>query len=53
MGALAGAVLGLIVTLIGVGSGLVKGLGWIAILLEILFAVGYAFLVFLQPKMQQ
>lgn len=51
--ALAGAVLGLIVTLIGVGGGLVRANGWIAIVLELLFALAYAFLVFLQPKMQQ
>jgi cell division protein FtsW (lipid II flippase) len=51
--ALAGAVLGLIVTLIGVGGGLVRQNGWIAILIELLFALAYAFLVFLQPKMQQ
>lgn len=52
MAALAGAVLGLIVTLIGVGGGLVRQNGWIAIVLELLFALAYAFLVFLQPKMQ-
>jgi hypothetical protein len=50
--ALAGAVLGLLVTLIGFGGGLVKGLGWIAIVLELIFGLAYAFLVFLQPKMQ-
>jgi hypothetical protein len=46
-------VLGLIVTLIGVGGGIVRAMGWIPIVLEILFAFAYAFLVFLQPKMQQ
>jgi hypothetical protein len=51
--ALAGAVLGLIVTLIGVGGGLVKGIGWILIIVEVIFGALYAFLVFLQPKMQQ
>ncbi len=52
MAALAGAVLGLIVTLIGVGGGIVRAMGWIPIVLEIVFALAYAFLVFLQPKMQ-
>lgn len=51
--ALAGAVLGLIVTLIGVGGGLVRANGWIAIVLELLFALAYVFLVFLQPRMQR
>jgi cell division protein FtsW (lipid II flippase) len=51
--ALAGAVLGLIVTLLGVGGGVVRQNGWIVILVELLFALAYAFLVFLQPRMQQ
>jgi len=53
MAALAGVVLGLIVTLIGVAGGLVRANGWIAIVVEMLFALGYAFMIFLQPRMQQ
>ena len=52
MAALVGSVLGLIVTIIGVTS-VVKGLGWLAIVLEVVFALGYAFVLFLQPRMQQ
>ncbi len=52
MAALAGAVLALIVTLIGVGQKLVAGLGWVAIVVELIFALAYAFLIFLQPRMQ-
>jgi hypothetical protein len=51
MAALAGSVLALIVTVIGVAS-MVKGFGWIAILVEVLFGLGYAFMLFLQPKMK-
>ena len=52
MAALAGAVLALIVTLIGVSGGIVRQNGWIAIVVEVLFALGYAFVIFLQPRMQ-
>jgi len=51
MAGLAGSVLALIVTIIGVVTA-VKGLGWIAILVEVLFALGYAFVLFLQPRMK-
>jgi hypothetical protein len=50
MVALAGSVLALIVTIVGVTS-VVKGLGWLAIVVEVLFALGYAFVLFLQPRM--
>ena len=53
MAALAGAVLGLIVTLIGVGSKVIVANGWILIVVELLIALGYAFVIFLQPRMQQ
>lgn len=51
MGALAGSVLGLIVTIMGV-FGVLKGLGWIAIIVELAFALGYTFVLFLQPRMK-
>ena len=53
MAALAGAVLGLIVTLIGVGSKVIVANGWILIVVELLVALGYAFVIFVQPRMQQ
>jgi hypothetical protein len=49
---LAGSVLALIVTLIGVAGGMIRENGWIAIVVEVLFAAGYAFLLFLQPRMK-
>jgi hypothetical protein len=51
MAALAGSVLGLIVTVIGL-AGPLKGYGWVAIIVEVLFGLGYAFMLFLQPKMK-
>jgi hypothetical protein len=49
--ALAGSVLGLVVTIMGVLD-VVKGLGWVAIVVEVVFALGYAFVLFLQPRMK-
>ena len=51
MAALAGTVLGLIVTIIGVAT-IVKGLGWVALIVEAVFGLGYAFIMFLQPRMK-
>ncbi len=51
--ALAGAVLGLIVTLIGITGGLIRENGWTAVIVELLFAVGYVFALFVQPRLQQ
>jgi ABC-type Fe3+-siderophore transport system permease subunit len=49
--ALTGSVLALIVTIMGIFS-VVKGLGWVAVVVEFIFGLGYAFLLFLQPKMK-
>lgn len=53
IGSLAGAALGLIVTLIGVIGGVIRVNGWIPIVLFILFALGYAFMLFLKPRMKE
>lgn len=53
MAALAGSVLALIVTLIGVIRHVIRANGWIAIILELLFVLGYVFVVFLQPRVLQ
>ena len=55
MALLAGAVLGLIVTLIGVASrnAVIRSNGWIAIVVYILFGLGYGFLLFLKPRMKE
>lgn len=52
MALLAGAVLGLIVSIMGTASGTMRTNGWIAMVIYILFALGYAYLVFLRPKQQ-
>lgn len=49
--ALAGCVLGVVVSVIGVTS-VMKGLGWVVIVVEVVFALGYAFVLFLQPRMK-
>ena len=49
---LVGAVAGLVVTLIGATSGILRANGWMAILVYVLFGLGYAFLVFMQPRMK-
>ncbi len=53
MAALGGAVLALIVTLLGVVRRVIRANGWLAIILELLFILGYIFVVFLQPRMVQ
>lgn len=50
---LVGSVGGFILTLIGMEvSGVIRSNAWILLILYGLFALGYAFLVFLQPKMK-
>ena len=48
---LAGTVLALLVTIIGV-TGVIRSLGWVLIVVEVLFALGYVFVLFLQPRMK-
>lgn len=50
--ALVGTIVGLIVTIVGVVN-VVKGLGWLAIVVEVAFALGYAFVLFIQPRMNE
>jgi len=54
MAGLVGSVLALIVTVLGMSpaSGVIRTNGWIAIVVEVLFAAGYAFMLFLQPRMK-
>jgi hypothetical protein len=49
------AVLGLIVNVIGISpaSGVIRANGWITIIVYVLFALGYAFMIFLKPKMKE
>jgi hypothetical protein len=48
---LVGAIAGLIVTLIGTIGGTLRANGWLALLAYLLFGLGYAFLVFMKPRL--
>jgi hypothetical protein len=50
---LVGAVAGLVVTVIGTAAGTLRTNGWLAIMAYVLFGFGYAFLVFLKPRMRE
>lgn len=53
MAMLAGTILALIVTVIGVAmQGVIRNLGWLVIVVETAFGLGYAFVLFLQPRMK-
>ena len=47
------AVLGLIVNILGLSGGVVRVNGWITIIVYVLFALGYGFLLFLKPRMKE
>ena len=51
---LVGAIAGLIITVIGISraSAVIRSNGWIAVLVYFLFALGYGYRVFLQPRMK-
>ena len=53
LGALIGAVLAMIVTVVGLAGGLIRVNGWIPLVVEVVFGLGYAFLIFLKPKMKE
>lgn len=53
MASLIGSVLGLVVTLIGTVNGIIRVNSWIPIVVFVLFALGYAFILFLKPKMKE
>jgi len=53
MGMLAGTVLALFVTILGVAlNGVIRSYGWLVIVIEVVFGLGYAFVLFLQPRMK-
>ncbi len=53
MGMLAATVLALVVTILGVAlDGIIRNFGWLVIIVEVLFGLGYGFMIFLQPKMK-
>ena len=50
---LAGTVLALFVTILGVAmNGVVRNFGWLVIVIEVAFGLGYVFVLFLQPRMK-
>ena len=50
---LAGTVLALFVTILGVAlNGVIRNLGWLVIVIEVAFGLGYVFVLFLQPRMK-
>jgi hypothetical protein len=55
MALLLGTVLGLIVTVMGMtgARAVIRTNGWLAIVVLVLFGLGYAFLLFLKPRMKE
>ena len=50
---LVGSVLALVVTIIGIVNGVLSKNNWIPLVVEVVFGLGYAFMVFLKPKMKE
>ncbi len=50
---LIGAAAGLIVTIIGTTAHTLREFGWVMMLIYGLFALGYAYLIFLMPRMKE
>lgn len=52
---LVSAIIGLIVNVIGISSasGVIRNNGWMPIVVYVLFALGYAFMVFMKPRMKE
>ena len=50
---LIGAVLAVIVSVLGITSGVLSINNWIPVVVEVVFGLGYAFMVFLKPRMKE
>ena len=50
---LIGSLAGLVMSVIGVATGAVRTLGWLAIIIYAVFVLGYGFLLFLKPRMNE
>jgi amino acid permease len=50
---LVGSVLAVVVTIMGISKGLINANSWIPIVVEVVFALGYAFMLFLKPRMKE
>ena len=53
IGVLVGAAAGLIVTILSTVGGTLRALGWVAMLLYVLIGLGFAYLIFLKPRIQE
>jgi hypothetical protein len=50
---LGGTALALFVTILGVAlNGIIRNFGWLVIVVEVVFGLGYVFVLFLQPRMK-
>jgi hypothetical protein len=53
MAMLIGTVLALLVTILGIAlNGIIRNYGWLVIVIEVVFGLGYGFMMFLQPRMK-
>lgn len=50
VGMLVGAVAGLVISLVGTTSGILRSNGWVAMLIYLLLGLAYGYLVFLRPE---
>ena len=50
---LIGSILAVVVTIIGITKGVLSINNWIPIVVEVVFGLGYAFMLFLKPKMKE
>jgi hypothetical protein len=53
MAMLVGSLAGLVMSVIGVATGSVRILGWLAIVIYVVFTLVYGFLLFLRPKLKE
>ncbi|NWG35100.1 MAG: hypothetical protein HXY42_11690 [Chloroflexi bacterium] len=50
---LLGSVLALVVTILGILAGVLSKNNWVPIVVEVVFGLGYAFMLFLKPKIKE
>ncbi len=50
---LIGSILAVVVTIIGITKGVLSINSWIPIVVEVVFGLGYAFMLFLKPRMKE
>jgi CHASE2 domain-containing sensor protein len=50
---LIGSILAVVVTIIGITKGVLSINSWIPVVVEVVFGLGYAFMLFLKPRMKE